>query len=45
MPDFNVVTGRENDWCIRIGDWRVIYTIIDGKLIVDMVEIRHRGDA
>jgi mRNA interferase RelE/StbE len=39
------LTGSQNDWRIRIGEWRVIYTINDGKVIVNIVAIRHRSDA
>ena len=39
------LTGSQNDWRIRIGDWRVIYSIIDKSGVVDIVAIRHRSDA
>ena len=39
------LTGSRNDWRIRVGDWRVIYTIADGTGIVDIAAIRHRSDA
>jgi len=32
-------------WRIRIGDWRVIYSIDDRKAIVDIIYIRHRSQA
>jgi len=39
------VKTAEGLWRIRVGDWRVIYAIDDGKRIVDIVYIRHRSKA
>jgi mRNA interferase RelE/StbE len=39
------LAGSQNDWRIRIGDWRVIYSIIDKSGVVDIAAIRHRSDA
>jgi mRNA interferase RelE/StbE len=39
------LVGSRNDWRIRIGDWRVIYTIDDEKKVIDIAAIRHRSDA
>jgi mRNA interferase RelE/StbE len=39
------LTGSENDWRIRIGDWRVIYSVFDTRRVVDIAAIRHRSDA
>ena len=36
--------GSENQWRIRIGDWRVVYTIDEQARIVDIVAVRHRSD-
>ena len=30
---------------LRVGDWRVLYEIIDDRLIIVIVKIRPRGDA
>jgi mRNA interferase RelE/StbE len=38
------LTGSQNDWRIRIGDWRVIYTVNDAIGKVDIVAVGHRGD-
>ena len=33
--DLKKIKGRKNDYYrIRLGDWRVIYTLINGKIIV-----------
>ena len=34
----------ENLWRIRIGDYRVIYTIDDGIKIINIRRVRHRKD-
>jgi mRNA interferase RelE/StbE len=37
--------GEENLWRIRIGNYRVIYSIDDKAHIIDIGVIRHRKDA
>jgi mRNA interferase RelE/StbE len=39
------LAGSTNDWRIRAGDWRIIYTINDQTKTVDISAIRHRSDA
>ena len=39
------LAGAENLWRIRIGDYRVLYTIDDTNRVVDVVAVRHRRDA
>ena len=36
--------GEDNLWRIRVGDYRVVYTIEDDKLIVLVVRVAHRKD-
>ncbi len=36
--------GSETDYRIRIGDYRVIYEIRDGKLVVLVLNVGHRKD-
>ena len=36
--------GAENLWRIRVGDWRVVYSIDDSALVIDISVIRHRRD-
>ncbi len=35
--------GAKNLWRIRVGDYRVIYSIYDDKRIVDISAVRHRS--
>jgi len=37
--------GSNDLWRIRVGEYRVIYSIDDGRRAVDVVAIRHRRDA
>ena len=37
--------GAEDLWRIRIGDYRVIYSVDDARRIVDVSAVRHRSDA
>jgi len=36
--------GGDREWRIRIGDYRVVYTIDDTKLMVEVTRIRHRSE-
>lgn len=39
------LVGSENDWRIRVGNYRVIYEIADEVRIVRIVRIRHRKNS
>jgi mRNA interferase RelE/StbE len=39
------LSGSEDLWRIRVGEYRVIYSIDDARRIVDITAIRHRSDA
>ena len=39
------LSGEQNLWRIRIGDYRVIYSVDDRERLVDIVAVRHRKDA
>jgi mRNA interferase RelE/StbE len=39
------LVGEDDLWRIRVGDYRVIYLINDREHIVDVIQVRHRGDA
>ncbi len=38
------LTGAENAYRIRIGDYRIVYQIMDRALIVHVIRIAHRKD-
>lgn len=37
--------GTENQWRIRVGNFRVIYSIFDKQLIIEIIQIVNRRDA
>ena len=39
------LSGLQNLWRIRVGDYRLIYHIHDKQKMVDIVAIRHRREA
>jgi mRNA interferase RelE/StbE len=42
-PRCRQLAGLKDEWRIRVGDWRVIYVIEDGRLVVVVVAVRVRG--
>ena len=44
-PGCEKLKGEENLWRIRIGNYRVIYSISDKNKLIDIVIIRDRKDA
>ncbi len=38
------LTGSRHSYRIRISNYRVIYNIFDGKLIIEIVRVAHRKD-
>ncbi|MFI5380419.1 MAG: type II toxin-antitoxin system RelE/ParE family toxin [Tepidisphaerales bacterium] len=38
------LAGTSNGWRIRVGDWRVLYTIEDERLVVLVVDVGHRRE-
>ena len=38
------IIGSERSYRIRVGDYRVIYEIVEDKLIIEIVRVRHRKD-
>lgn len=44
-PGCRKLVGSENDWRIRVGNYRVIYEIADEIRVVRVTRIRHRKDS
>ena len=44
-PSCKKLTGYENYWRIRVGDYRILYSIQDTILVVDIIAVMHRKDA
>jgi len=36
--------GGQQEWRVRVGDYRVVYTIDDAKLRVSVTRVRHRSE-
>jgi mRNA interferase RelE/StbE len=36
--------GSESTFRIRIGDYRVVYEVVQGRLTIEIVRVRHRKD-
>lgn len=43
-PGVKKLKGVVNRWRIRVGDYRVVYEIIDDRLIVLIVQVAHRRE-
>lgn len=43
-PGCKKLRGGDGEWRIRVGDWRVVYTIDDAELQVEVTRIRHRSE-
>jgi len=39
------LSGEQNLWRLRVGDYRIIYLVDDERRIVDISAVRHRRDA
>jgi len=37
--------GRSGLWRLRVGDYRVVYSVDDQQKLVDVVAVRHRREA
>ena len=38
------IKGGDREWRIRVGDYRVVYTIDDSKRLVEVTRVRHRSE-
>jgi mRNA interferase RelE/StbE len=36
--------GEKNSWRIRVGDYRVIYSVDDETRTIDIIKVRHRRE-
>ena len=43
-PGCRKLEGRENDWRVRVGTWRVIYQIEEDRVVVLVVRVAPRGE-
>jgi mRNA interferase RelE/StbE len=38
------LAGTQSTWRIRVGEYRVVYTVNDESRLVDVIRVRHRRD-
>jgi mRNA interferase RelE/StbE len=43
-PGCKKLKGGDNEWRIRVGDYRIVYVIDDAARTVDVTRIAHRRD-
>ncbi|MDF1490190.1 type II toxin-antitoxin system RelE family toxin [Tessaracoccus caeni] len=43
-PGAKKLVGEQSAWRIRVGDYRVIYDVFDGELVVTVVRAGHRRE-
>jgi mRNA interferase RelE/StbE len=43
-PNVKKLTGRDG-YRLRVGDWRVLFEINDGKLVIVVLAVKPRGEA
>ncbi len=43
-PGCKKLKGYKDQWRVRVGNYRVVYTVNDQKLLVEVTRIRHRTD-
>lgn len=43
-PGYKKLKGGDNEWRIRVGDYRIVYVIDDTVRTVDVTRIAHRRD-
>ncbi len=44
-PGCRKLLGSKDTYRIRVGDYRVIYEVVAGRLIIEIIRARHRKDA
>ena len=44
-PGSTKITGSQNDWRLRVGDYRVLYEIDNKTKTVKIMRIKHRREA
>ncbi len=43
-PRATKLVGSDGDWRVRVGDYRIVYRILDGELLIIVIRIGHRRD-
>lgn len=43
-PGCVALAGEESAYRVRVGDYRIIYEVLDGRLVIQVVRVGHRRD-
>jgi mRNA interferase RelE/StbE len=43
-PGVKLLVGKEGQWRVRVGDWRIVYRIDDGVLVVEVIKVMPRRE-
>jgi mRNA interferase RelE/StbE len=43
-PGCTKLSGSERSYRIRVGDYRILYDVFSGRLLIEVVKIGHRKD-
>lgn len=43
-PGVEAIKGHEGTFRVRAGDWRIVYKVCDGRLIVEIIAVGHRRE-
>jgi len=43
-PGIKKLAGSEYTYRLRIGDYRVIYEVVNNQLVIEVIRVRHRKD-
>ncbi len=43
-PGFVKLSGSERSYRIRIGDYRILYNVLDDILLIEVIKVGHRKD-
>ncbi|MEK7411986.1 MAG: type II toxin-antitoxin system RelE/ParE family toxin [Planctomycetota bacterium] len=43
-PGAKKLVGGAGEWCIRVGDYRIVYEVHGGRLVVLVVRVAHRRE-
>ena len=43
-PGCTKLAGSERSYRIRVGDYRVLYSVFSGQLVIEVIKVGHRRD-
>ena len=43
-PGCRKLSGSERSYRIRVGDYRILYAVFSGRLVIEVIKVGHRRD-